>query len=295
VGSAGKLDWNDLRYFLAAVRAGTLAGAARNLGVKHSTIGRRLTALEHALGGVLFARGPEGLRPTALGDRLVPMAEEMERSVGALQAEAGTQSTRVRLALLTGFVGLFTAHMDRLHRSHPEISLEFISGNHRADLFKDEAELALRAGPVGDERLVARKLTDIGWSLYASAEYLRDHPPPKDPRVLTGHKLVGFGENLRGVPGAKWIEEHGKGATIVIQLQDAADFVTAAATGVGLALLPCILATTDPRVIRVTPEVIGRMPLSLVYRRETLLAKPVQHVVRFVLDVMQEEAKTIRG
>jgi DNA-binding transcriptional LysR family regulator len=142
---------------------------------------------------------------------------------------------------------------------------------------------------------MARKVGEIGWSLYASPEYLRTRSAPKDPRDLAGHKLIGFGENLAGVPGAKWIAEHGKSATISLQLQDAADFVAAAAGGVGLAILPCVLANTDPRLKRLTPEVLGRMPLSLAYRRDALLAKPVQAVVRFVLYVMREEAKTIRG
>jgi DNA-binding transcriptional LysR family regulator len=295
VAGAGDLDWNDLRHFLAAVRAGTLAGAARALGVKHSTVGRRLTALERSLGGALFVRGPDGLHLTPLGEKLVPLAEEMERSANAFRVQASTQTAHVRLALLTGFVGLFTPHMEWLTRNHPGISLEFLSSNRRVDLNKDEAELALRAGSLGEDNLVARKVSEIGWSLYASPEYLRSNPAPQDPRDLAGHKLVGFGENLTAVPGAKWIAAHGKGATIAIQLQDAADFVAATAAGVGLAILPCVLAGTDPRLKRLTPEVLGRMPLSLVYRRDALLAKPVQVVVRFVLHVVREEAKTIRG
>lgn len=296
MGSAGNLDWNDLRHFLAAARAGTLAGAARNLGVKHSTIGRRLSALERTLGGALFVRGPDGLRLTPLGEKLFPLGEDMERAANAFQAQVGAQTAHVRLALLTGFVGLFSPHMDRLKRTNPEISVEFLSSNRRVDLNKDEAEMALRAGPVGDDdRLVARKVGEIGWSLYASPEYLRTHSAPKDPRDLAGHKLIGFGDNLAGVPGAKWIADHGKGATIAIQLQDAADFVAAGAAGVGLAILPCVLANTDPRLERLTPEVLGRMPLSLVYRRDALLAKPVQVIVRFVIDVMRDSAKVIRG
>jgi DNA-binding transcriptional LysR family regulator len=75
-----RLDWNDLRYFLAAVRAGTLAGAARHLSVKHSTVGRRLTALEEALGAAVFIRGEQGLQLTSTGEKLVPFAEQIERS-----------------------------------------------------------------------------------------------------------------------------------------------------------------------------------------------------------------------
>ena len=295
MGRPGNLDWNDLRHFLAAARARTLAGAARGLGVEHSTIGRRLTALERALGGALFVRGPDGLRLTPLGDKLVPLAEQIERSANALQAEVSAETARVRFAVLTGCVTLFSPHMEKLRRSHPEISVEFVSSNRRIDLHKDEADLAMRVGPIRDERLLARKVADAGWSLYASPEYLDRRGAPLDPRGLAGHDLVGFGEHLAWLEGAQWLVEHGRGANVAVQAQEPADLVAAAAAGAGLAVLPCEVANTDPRLKRLTAEVLCRTPLSVVYRREALLSKPVQIVVRFVIDVLRAEAKTIHG
>lgn len=102
----GKLDWNDLRYFLATTRSGTLAGAARALGVRHSTVGRRLTALERALHAVLMVRGDHGLQLTSVGQILVPYAETVERSAAELQNQAVSQTARVRVAVPTGFVKL---------------------------------------------------------------------------------------------------------------------------------------------------------------------------------------------
>jgi DNA-binding transcriptional LysR family regulator len=219
----------------------------------------------------------------------------MERAANALRAEVSAETARVRFAVLTGCVTLFSPHMERLRRSHPEISLEFVSSTRRIDLHQNEADLAMRVGPIRDDRLMARKVADAGWSLYASPEYLERKGAPPNPRDLAGHDLVGFGDNLAWLAGAKWIVEHGKGATIAIQAQEPADLVAAAASGVGLAVLPCVVANTDPRLKRLTPEVLGRTPLSLVYRREALLAKPVQIVVRFVVDVIRAESKTILG
>src|SRR4051794_10378369 len=79
------LDWNDLRYFLAVCRAGTLVGAARDLRVQHSTVGRRVEALEAALGVTLFTRAPEGLVLTEAGSEIVSLAEEAERAVAAVE------------------------------------------------------------------------------------------------------------------------------------------------------------------------------------------------------------------
>jgi DNA-binding transcriptional LysR family regulator len=168
-------DWNDLRYFLAVARAGTLAGAARSLGVKHSTVGRRLTDLERAIGAALVIRGENGVPLTPLGESLVSRAEEVERSVLDLQARAVSEASRIRVAVPTGFMGPFTPHLPELlaelRRKHPQTSLEFLSATSPVDLAKGEAEFAIRVGPIADETLVARKIGEIGWSLYASPEY----------------------------------------------------------------------------------------------------------------------------
>ena len=293
--NGSNLDWNDLRHFLAAARARTLAGAARGLGVKHSTVARRLSALEHALGGALFVRRPEGLLITPLGEKLVRLAADIERSVTSLQVEASAQASCVRLAVPSGFIGQFTPHVGRLRKSHPEISLEVLSGSRNVDLNKGEAELALRVGTVGDENLVARKIGEVGWSLYASREYLARNKAPVDPRKLAGHQILGFDASLSGLPGAKWLAEHGKEATVALVHRELADMRASAIGGVGLAVLPCLLADGEPALKRLTTEVLGRQTLSLVCRREALVAKPVQTVVRFVVDVMRERAKAIHG
>jgi DNA-binding transcriptional LysR family regulator len=287
--STEKLDWNDLRYFLAAVRAGTLAGAARALGVKHSTVGRRLSALERALGAPLVIRTEHGLQLTPVGEGLVPHAETIERSAAQLQNQAASQIAHVRVAVPTGLVRPFTPHLAKLRREHPDISIEFLSSSLPADLHKGEAELALRVGlrPVDDEGLIVRKIGDFGWSLYASPSYLARHAPPADPRDLAGQELLGFHSRLGALPGGKWIAEHGAGATIVMINREIIEMVAAAVTGVGLAALPCIVGDSEPGLMRLTTEVIGQNPVSVVYRREVGATRPVSIVIRFVIDALQ--------
>jgi len=294
-----RLDWNDLRYFLAAARAGTLAGAARQLGVKHSTVGRRLAALEHAIGATLVVRGETGVRLTPLGEALVSRVEEVERSIGDLNGQAALHTARVRVAMPSGFANLLTPHLPELlaelRRKHPQTSLEFVSGSRRVDLAKGEAELALRVGPEMDETLVVRKIEELGWSLYASPAYLARRPAPADPRHLSGHEVLGFNVGFSGHPGAIWLAEHGAGARTVLLHREVEDMVAAAVAGVGLAILPCIIGDMEPRLQRLTTEILGRRSLSIVYRREVLLAKSVQTVMRFVIEVMRVHARLLRG
>jgi DNA-binding transcriptional LysR family regulator len=294
-----RLDWNDLRYFLAVARSGTLAGAARTLGVKHSTVGRRLDALERAIGAALVVRGETGVQLTPLGESLVPRAETVERAVQELQANAVAQGGQIRVAVPTGLMNLFTPHLPELlaelRRKYPDTSLEFLSAIRPVDLTKGEAELAIRVGPVTDETLVARKIGESGWSLFAAPEYLARHPAPADPRDLSGHDVLGFNPEYASLPGAKWIAEHGAGANIVLLHRGIEDLVASAVAGLGLAVLPCLAGDREPRLARVTSEILGRQNLSIVYRREVLLSQPVQTVIRFITGVLRTHTQVMRG
>ena len=199
MASSDDLDWDDLRYFLRAAQTGTLAGAARALGVEHTTIGRRLTALERSFGAPLVIRKPDGLQLTPLGERLLPLIEDVARAVLAVEDEVANRQTRVRLAVPSGFTKLFTEQIAQLRRQSPDISLELLSGSRLADLKRGEAELALRMGPVTDEDLVAQHLGEAGWSLYAADAYLARRPAPNNPRDLAGHDIIAFDQSLAGV------------------------------------------------------------------------------------------------
>jgi DNA-binding transcriptional LysR family regulator len=283
---AKDLDWNDLRHLLAAARAGTLAGAARQMGVEHTTIGRRLAALERALGGSLVLRRPDGLTLTALGERVAAAAEQVEQAVAGVRDAAVTEQSRVRVAVPSGFAGLFTPQLHRLRDLQPPIVLELVSGSRIMDLVRGEADLAVRLGPITDPDLVARRVGDIGWSLYAAADYIAHHPPARDPLDLGGHRVIGYDATLGDTPPARWIEAHAASANVVMRSRELVDMVTAAAAGAGIALLPCHLGDTTTQLLRLTPTVLTRRELWLVYRREMRLSAAVQAAIRFTIDVI---------
>lgn len=289
------LDWDDLRFFLLAARAGTLAGAARASGVRHTTIGRRLAALERSLGASLFLRGPEGLTLTPIGEQLLPLAQKVERDMQALRAFMASRRNVVRLALPSGFVALFAEGLAQLALQHPELTLETVSGGQLADLRRGDADLALRIGPIKDQDLVARSLGEAGSSLYAAPLYLRDRPAPADLSDLSGHLLVAFGAELSALPAARWLESHAGQATVVLRTNEMVTMLEAAASGAGLALLPCLLADVDPRLVRLTPQVLVRRGLSLVYRREQRDSPAVRIVAGFLIKGLRARAARISG
>jgi len=289
------LHWDDLRFFLAAAQAGTLAGAARRLGVDHATIGRRLGSLEKALGTPLFIRAPDGLHLTPAGERLLPHAQRMADALAQARDELLDRPARVRLAMPTGFTRLFTSQLPRLRALHPQLQLELLTGAHRLDLKHGEAELAIRSGPLTDPDLVARPLGHSGWSLYASPAYLARHSAPQDVDDLRGHELIGYEPALAGVPAAQWVEQRLPGARLALRSREMTDMLAAAVGGAGLALLPCLIGDDEPALRRLTPAVLAQRELWLVYPRESRLAEPVQAVIRFVLEVMRSNAPRIAG
>jgi DNA-binding transcriptional LysR family regulator len=291
VAGPDDFDWDDLRYFLRSVEAKTMAGAARAIGVERTTVGRRLAALEQALGAPLVLRNQDGLELTPLGERLVPLVAEVERAVQAVRHAVTSQNVRVRLSMPSGFPRLFTGALGRLHQDHPGLSLEILSGSHPVDLAKGEADLAIRSGPIEDEELISRRLFDSEWSLYASEAYLAKHGTPASVDALDGHHLIGLDPSFSASPQAQWLEPRARNATIVVRGREVADLLAAAVNGAGIAVLPCLFADAEPALRRLTAEVIARRMISLVYRREARLSPQVQAVIRFVVDVLAERTK----
>jgi len=294
VSSPDDLNWDDLRYFLRAAQAQTLAGAARALGVEHSTIGRRLSALEQALGAPIVLRNPDGLQLTPLGERLLPLVVEVERGVVAIQDVVEHGQVRVRLAVPSGMTQLFTAALARLRAEHPHVALEIVSGARPVDLHKGEADVAFRSGVVTDPDLVARKLCDAAWALFASEHYLLRNPAPIDLDDLAPHDVIAFDPSMASVPIARWVEERVARATVVLRSREMTDILAAARSGLGLAALPCSLGDAEPALVRVS-DVLGSQPMSLVYRRESRHSAAHRAVLDFAVEVVAEHGELLAG
>ena len=240
-------DWNDLRYFLAVCRAGTLAGAARDLRVRHSTVGRRLEALEQALGVSLFTRTPDGFVLTEAGAGIRPLAEEAERAAVAIERQVAGGDQRiegaVRLTTSEAFSGFLVRRLAALHERHPDLMVEVLAGNRFFDLTRGEADLALRIAATTQPDLICKRIGSAGWSVYAAAGYLARRGMPASLDDLSGHDVIGFDEIHGPGAGALWLADHAGGAEVVMRGNSIVAVLNAAIVGMGIAILPCFLAT----------------------------------------------------
>lgn len=249
-------DWGDLRFFLEVARTGTLAAAARKLGVDNTTVGRRLSALERELGAKLFARTPDGLALTAAGEAMRAAGAEMEqavlrgeqRALGADRKLSG--GVRVATTEMLGEVVILPA-VRLLHERHPQIRVELLTGSGQLDIARREADVALRY--IRPERgdLVARHAGTVAFAVYASKKYLAERGRPARGSGFSGHDIVAYNPTIPHWPfGPRGGEPVGD-ARIVLRTNSTQMLLRAVRLGLGIGPLPCFLARADRSLERV--------------------------------------------
>ena len=255
-------DWDDLQAFLAVVRAGRLTVAARKLGVDHSTLSRRIVALERAIGQTLFDRRANGYALTVEGERLVPDAEAMENlavRIGARQddpAQGLTGSVRIGTPEAWGTYFL-AVQLQALAQRHPELEVELVANPRMFSLSRREADIAISMTRPEQGRLIARRLNDYSLGVYASADYLARHGPLTQRQQLQGQRWVGYIDDLMWSPELDYLAEISPAIRPQVRISNVISQVQAVKAGVGMGVLPCFLARREPGLIRVLPQEIA--------------------------------------
>ncbi|MFO7564908.1 MAG: LysR family transcriptional regulator [Enhygromyxa sp.] len=234
-----RLGWDDLEVVLALSRAGSLASAAARLGVNTSTVGRRLDAIEAALGIHLFDRSPSGMAPSELAEALLPIAEAMERSVAdALRLIEGRETEpegTVRLSAPPGVANWLVAPaLVRLRERHPQLTIELDASIGYADLTRREADLALRGSRPRSGDLVSVRVTEAESVIVAAPELVAQ--VGKLER-LDAIDWITWGPDLAGLPDARWITANVDARRVVLRTSSMDAQIQAARTGLGALLI----------------------------------------------------------
>jgi DNA-binding transcriptional LysR family regulator len=188
--------WDDLGYFLAFARAGSMQGAARALGVNQSTVQRRIAELQESVGHRLVERHLGSYRLTELGEELLPAAEGVEAAVAAFERRLAARDKcltgTVRVTCGSGLANRFqrTPLIDAFHAHFPGLRVELVTSDRFLDLSKGEADIAIRLGEPRDEALVGRKIADASWAVYASRSYVERYGRPRDVEDLNRHIIL---------------------------------------------------------------------------------------------------------
>lgn len=287
------LDWEDVRYFVALARLGTLSATARSLHVNHSTVARRIASLEEMLGKPLFERRSYGYALTTVGKAVLDDAGTMER--GALAVHQRLQSGTELNGLVRVTAGRTLAErfiVDRLgqfRERHPQIDLEVISENLVVSLARHEADIALRFGKQKDSALLARHIGTVTLGLYASRDYLDRH----DARAPV---LIGYDDKSDFIPEASWLNHTFSGHRFAFRITSQSAQAAAARAGFGIALLPRFIAANDPELVPIPLKVhLPERPVWLMLRRDLRRVPRVQAVADYLIDLFRRERKLLSG
>jgi len=245
-------NWNDLRYVLAISRKNRLAEAARLLRVDDTTVSRRLTALQVAMGQRLYQRLADGhLELTEAGKAAVAVAERIERDIGSLEcgrADAENVSGVIRLTSVPFVINrILVPAAGRLLDRHPNLRIEMISDARNLSLTRREADMALRlARPqTGGMRVKARRVGMLHYAAYTAANQAK--------QAASSLPWVTYDETMAHLPQARWMNaaiKRDAGQSAHLRVTDIEAALEAVAAGYGRSLLPCLIADRDARLKR---------------------------------------------
>ncbi len=248
------INWELLRYFAALRRAGSLAGAARHLQVDQTTVGRRLAALEKEIGVKLLRRTQRGYRITPAGEEILSDLEVAESAFVAIERRISGRDERLEgrvhvtstETLSTQILGALATFRAR----HPHVDIDYLATNRNLSLTRGESDIAVRVGRPKEQSLLARRVGDLGFAMYAAESYLRRRGTPT-PGRLAGHDLLWFGEDLAPLASSRQLRALTAGGNVVVRTNGMMLLTAAAVAGLGVAMLPCLIADEQPTLRRI--------------------------------------------
>ena len=246
-------QWDDLKFFLATIRARSASQAAAALGVSTTTVTRRLAVLEEQLGAVLFTRTPEGLVPTLEAAAVVDAAEAMERAAAEVELAADTAqhepAGEVRLTCTPDVAHVVVIPaLGALVTRYPKLRLSLASTTELADLSRREADIALRAMRPESGELIARRLRSISYGVFgvaALAEVLGDGLTPTNAARVP---WVGLDAKYAWVPETRWLADALPMVEPALRGSSLTEVRLLAMAGLGVAVLPRLLGRAVPRL-----------------------------------------------
>ena len=284
------MNWDDLRFFLALAREGTVSGAGRVLEVKHTTVARRIAGLEEQLGSRLFDRMSSGYAMTQVGENLMPHALGVEELVSTADREVFGMDAELSGSLKLAasydvFTRLITPKLHLFTDRYPRIELELVSSTGLVDLGSRQADIALRLSPKPPEQLIGRKIVPLSHGVYASETYLKQR---RDT-----HRLILWGHD-KTMP--KWVEDHFPGARVFARASEIMTMMDIVKNDLGLARMPCYVADAEPTLRRIdvllTPSDWGVWVLSHADLRSTARVRACRE---FLIDIIEQQRELIEG
>jgi DNA-binding transcriptional LysR family regulator len=283
-------NWDDLRFFLALCREGSATGAGRSLEVNHTTVARRIRALEENLGTRLFDHSRNGYEMTQAAEDMYEHARRMEEITQAIDRDVFGQD-----AELKGPLKITVAHdvaerlviprLPEFRDAYPCIDLDILTTTGLVDLAAREADIALRLTAKPPDYLIGREVLPMRHGVYGSPNYLK---------ALHGQAKVILFRGNEEQP--EWVRQHFPDAEVAMRVDDVGTMSLAVANGMGLARMPCYVGDTEPSIrrlrLKLTPSTWGIWILSHVDLRSTARVRVARE---FLINVIEKQRDLVLG
>ena len=289
----GSPNWNDLNICLTVARCGSLSAAGRQLGLSHSTILRRVAALEAAMGVSLFRKHAAGYEPNSAGLKLLEAAAEMEEIVNNVGSDIGgldkNLSGIIRFVVPDLTALMVTSAIREFQSQYPDISFEFHLTQDSEGLTSGDAHLGLVFAKEPPSGLVGFRIGHVAFCGYANRQLVEDLGESNLP-------WVGFAQSLRYTPVGALQNKLSQNRKIIYRASTIAFHYHAVLHGLGAGLLPCGLGDIQSSLVRVgSPVLDNSRELWILYRPEMKNNARVQAFVASLKALLRAQAATLRG
>jgi len=288
-------NWDDVRIFLAVARQGGLTSAATILGINHSTVARRLSALENGLRTKLVIRTPAGAVLTSAGQQFLAHAEGIEREALAAEQHVysadGTISGKVRLATREAFgAWLVAPRINLLRRRHPDLKLDLIAEARNISLLKRDADITVSLHYPSQGRLIVQKLTDYRLGLFASRGYLREYGAIRRVEDLKERDVIWYVDEFVDMEEQRYMQHIIANSRQSFCSTNILAQHAAMTSGMGVGIIPVYHASQDPALVRILPNDVEEMRTYwLSVHPEAQNLPNVRAVIDFLGEVVREK------
>jgi DNA-binding transcriptional LysR family regulator len=288
------VSWDDLRTALSLAERGSVRGAARALGVSHSTVLRRIAALESVTSVRLFERKPEGYELTPAGQDVFDTARAVEDLVVALERRVEGRDLRlsgpIRVTLPDPFLPFLLPVFREFGRAHPEIEVTLAVGVGYADLAHREADVAIRTTSEPPPDLVGRRVAEAGVAIYGSKRYLSR----RSTRDLEALDWIGWEEGS-AMAFAQWMRKCVPRARVALRVTTSWVISEAIDADLGVALLPCATGSVKKGWQQVRQLKEASAPLWILTHKDLRTTARVRALRDFLADAIGRQRGLIEG
>jgi DNA-binding transcriptional LysR family regulator len=251
------LDWDDLRFFLAVARSGSLSATGRELRCTQSTVGRRLASLEAGLGVRLLERTPHGYVPTPAGASVLSHAERMEIEALSVQRTVAGRDARLEGRVTVASIesianNILAPCFAALHRDHPELLIELVPAHRNLSLPGRDADISIHQVRPEQHEVLVRRIGTLAFGLYTSPDYVDRFGTPDFRDGCAGHRVIALADDL-DLPQVRWLADLTPKARVVVKTGSYENRFHSVLAGDGIACLPCFHADTVPGLMRLEP------------------------------------------